>query len=164
VEDWYEWARQSRGFPTVGRAIRYLRDNQPADALIGVSWGDSRPGNIIFNPADQTVASILDWELASLGPPETDLAWWLMFERVFTHMVPVNPPEGVPDRSETIATYEQFLGHPVGDMHYYDVLAWSRFAVTAIRHVDLAIGTDEEAMMRDLIAFVHQALADELSD
>ncbi len=33
---------------------------------------------------DFEVVAVLDWEMASLGPPEVDLAWFLFFERFFS--------------------------------------------------------------------------------
>ena len=39
-------------------------------------WGDARIGNMLFHD-DRSVASVLDWEMATIGPAEMDLAWYL---------------------------------------------------------------------------------------
>jgi aminoglycoside phosphotransferase (APT) family kinase protein len=88
---------------------------------------------------DLSIAAVLDWEMAVLGPPELDLGWWLMFEKVafegFRTGVPW--PDGVPDRATTIARYEVLLGRPDNDIHYYEILAALKLAIINIRLLEL---------------------------
>jgi aminoglycoside phosphotransferase (APT) family kinase protein len=163
MDGWYEWAAAGREFPAIEQALRYLRDRRPSDASTGVIWGDSRPGNVIF-ASDRSVAAVVDWELAALAPPESDLAWMLMFEQVFGPGSRQERPAGVPGRDELISIYEGFRGRPVGDMRYYDVLAWARFRITFIRHIDVLVpGADNEAIMRGFCVYVEQSLEEVLA-
>src|SRR3546814_11593360 len=100
----------------------------------------------MFRP-DGTVAALIDWELAALGPPEIDLAWWLYFDELFSITFGVKRLEGLPDRAETIAIYEKAAGRPVRDMDYYDILPGLRLGIVAIRQTDrpIAIGNNPAA-------------------
>jgi aminoglycoside phosphotransferase (APT) family kinase protein len=131
-EQWYEWVVQGRTVPLIEQALRWLRDHQPADASVCISWGDSRVGNMIFAD-DLSVAAVIDWEQASLGTPEMDVAWWLMFEDLFTVGQGTAPLDGIPGRAQLIEMYEQRSGRELADLHYYDVLAWVRIAICVLR-------------------------------
>lgn len=158
VEDWYEWARAGRHFEPVEKALRWLRDRCPDDAPVSILWGDSRPGNMIIDPAEQVVNAVLDWELAGLGTPEADMGWWLMFERLFAERMPEPVPAGVPRRDDTLAIYEEALGRPLRHVHYHDILAWLRLGITFIRHVDVETGGPAEKMFKDLQEYVFDSL------
>jgi aminoglycoside phosphotransferase (APT) family kinase protein len=138
VRAWYAWARPSGGVSEVECALDQLDRSMPGGSSTSIVWGDSRPGNMMFNPDDQTVVAVLDWEMAATGTPEVDLAWWLMAESVFAHLNETITPEGVPDRASTIEIYQSFLGRPVINLPYFDLLAWTRYAILLIRHIDLS--------------------------
>lgn len=129
-EKWYAWAAKSRSFPVVEEALRWLRRRQPTGLPACITWGDARVGNVIFAD-DLSVAAVLDWEMAALGTPEMDIAWWCLFEELFT--AGVVPLEGIPDRDELISEYEQVSGYTLADLHYFDVLSWARMVITCIR-------------------------------
>jgi aminoglycoside phosphotransferase (APT) family kinase protein len=158
VEQWYDWARAGRHFETVERGLRLLRDQMPAGSTASLCWGDSRPGNIMFSPVDQSVVAVLDWELLQIATPEADLAWWMMFERLFSERMG-GAPEGALTRDQTLARYEACIGRPLIDIGYFDVLAWLRLSMTFIRHVDLEVGGPREAMFTELAAWVNDQLA-----
>jgi aminoglycoside phosphotransferase (APT) family kinase protein len=128
----YEWAARGRRFPVAEAAFEFLRSNEPTGAQSCLTWGDARVGNMVFAD-DLSVNALLDWEMAELAPPEVDLAWWNMFERSRLSSAGVNGIDGVPDASETTELYEQRLGRPVVDLHYFDVLVAVRRLLVAIR-------------------------------
>ena len=94
--------------------------------------------NILFS-TDLSVSSVLDWELAALGPAEIDIAWWLFFDDLFSNGFSVPRLPGLPGKAETVAHYEQRLGRPLVDLEYYDVLATFRMAIVSVRAVDRQI-------------------------
>jgi aminoglycoside phosphotransferase (APT) family kinase protein len=138
TEDWFAWAARGLPNPVVEAGLRYLREHQPRDPEVRVTWGDCRIGNIMFAD-DVSVVAVLDWEQAALGPPELDLGWWLMMERFWSEGRGVEPLEGFPDKAETISLYEKMLGRAVDDLPYYEILAYVRFAIIAIRATDLNV-------------------------
>ncbi|MCU1359309.1 MAG: phosphotransferase [Ilumatobacteraceae bacterium] len=131
-EQWYDWVAKGRTVPLIEEALAWLRQHQPEDAAVCISWGDSRVGNMIFAD-DLSVAAVIDWEQASLGSPEMDVAWWLMFEDLFTVGQGAQRLEGIPDRQQLIELYQQHSGRTLSDLHYYDVLAWVRIAICVLR-------------------------------
>ena len=61
-----------RSHPELFRAFDWLAAHDPHDERVGLVWGDSRLGNIIFH--DYRPAVVCDWEAAALGPTEADSA------------------------------------------------------------------------------------------
>jgi aminoglycoside phosphotransferase (APT) family kinase protein len=139
VEEWYLWARGDRPHPITDCALEYLKHNRPREAQTGVLWGDPTPSNILFRD-DLTVSAVIDWEMAALGPPEADVAWWLFFDDLFSTGMGVARLEGLPDRPTSLSWYESIAGRRLENMDYYDVLATFRMAIVGMRAVDRQIG------------------------
>ena len=158
VGSWYDWAAAGERHGPIEAGLRYLNDQLPADAPTTLIWGDSRPGNLLIDPSDASVASVLDWELATLATPEADIGWWLMFERRFSEGAQLAVPDGVPTRDEILTAYEGYLGRPLGDVNYFDVLAWTRIGITFLRHVHIERGGPDEALFRTRLAFIERCL------
>jgi meso-butanediol dehydrogenase/(S,S)-butanediol dehydrogenase/diacetyl reductase len=70
---YYEWARGEHSVPILEQGIEAVTKTLPANDRSVLNWGDSRPGNIIYR--DFEPAAVLDWEMATVGPPEVDVAW-----------------------------------------------------------------------------------------
>jgi aminoglycoside phosphotransferase (APT) family kinase protein len=130
VEEWLEWMAKGRPFPVLDAALQYARQHQPASTDALLTWGDARIGNIMYAD-DLSVAAVLDWEMAALGPPEMDVGWWLMFDDQRSRGG--DPLPGIPDRAETIEIYESMAKRTLGDVRYYEILAWLRIAITCTR-------------------------------
>lgn len=139
VNEWYQWMRgQGEPIPLMDKAIDYLLNQRPEAPQVSVLWGDPNSSNILFAD-DLTVGTVLDWEMASLGTAEVDLAWWLFFDDLFSTGFGVERMEGLPNREESIAFYESKLGRSVENMDYYDLLATFRMCIVGIRAVDRQI-------------------------
>jgi aminoglycoside phosphotransferase (APT) family kinase protein len=113
----------------------------PEPAVRGLVWGDARLGNLVYDD-HLAVRAVLDWEMATLGPPELDLGWYLFLESAalaFTEPLP-----GFPDRAGTIAAYEQAAGRPLEHLDWYE--AWGGFRVACIQ---VAMTTDPTLAGRD---------------
>jgi len=130
LREWYASLKRDRQMPIVDTAMAYVLDNKPADAEVCVLWGDPTPSNTMWRP-DGSVAALIDWELAALGPPELDLAWWLYFDDLFSRRFGVTRLEGLPTKDETIAIYERASGRTLRHMDYYDVVVALRMALVA---------------------------------
>jgi aminoglycoside phosphotransferase (APT) family kinase protein len=99
-----------------------------------LNWGDSRPGNIIYRDFEPTL--VLDWEMATMGPPELDVAWTTFFQKFFAGMAEqygLPPVPAMFDPVETAATYEQLGGEHLDDLTWYEALAGCRFAIILLR-------------------------------
>ncbi len=87
---------------------------------------------MIFNH-DNECAAVLDWEMATIGPAEEDLGWWLFLDSFHSQGTGVPRLPGFPSHEETEARYAELLGRPLQDMHYWKVFAGYRFAVVMMR-------------------------------
>lgn len=74
------WAKQwdlakLPALPAMDRLRDWLPAHLPRDDEAAIVHGDYRLGNVLIDPALPKVAAVLDWELATLGHPLSDLAY-----------------------------------------------------------------------------------------
>ena len=137
VEHWYEFATGDVGRSVlVERGLAWLRANLPevddADAVL--CWGDSRIGNVIYR--DLLPVAVLDWEMATVGPRELDVAWLGFAHAVFESITSMLEMPGMPDflRPEDLAaTYAELSGVELGDLTWYQVFAGVQWCIVFMR-------------------------------
>jgi aminoglycoside phosphotransferase (APT) family kinase protein len=129
---WLDWAGGGRSYPVIEDALRYLIEKAPPVRRAGVVWNDARMGNVMFAD-DLEVAALFDFEVATLGPPEIDLAWWLYAEDIFSINFGHPRLPGIPDEQAAIRSFERLYGWPMPDFDYYLAIAALKHAVLAIR-------------------------------
>ena len=142
-ESYMDWALEGAGHAIGQRALDWLHANQPKEEPTVLCWGDARLGNIIFNPSLDSVAAVLDWEMAVLGNPVQDLAWFNYLDATFAEGLGMPRLEGLPSYEETIAQWEQASGFSTRDYAYYQIFAGMRFGLIMSR-IMLATGQDSE--------------------
>ncbi len=113
------------------RAAAILHRHLPEGSAACLCWGDARPGNIIWS--DFECASVTDWEAASIAPPESDLGWWLMFDRTMHEGSDVARLEGEPTRDEQLAIYEDAAGRRIESIHLHELFAAYRYCVVVVQ-------------------------------
>nr|WP_246331728.1 phosphotransferase family protein [Sphingomonas chungangi] len=132
VSRWYDWASAGRPFPIIETALRFLIANPPPLQRSGLVWNDARLGNTMFR-RDGEVASLFDFEVASLGPPEADLAHWMYLDDVFSLNFGVQRIDGIPDEAAAIAGFERIYGWPMPYFSYYLAVAALKILILSIR-------------------------------
>lgn len=139
LERWYAWSAAGRKYPLCDAALDYLRGARPAsDIEETLLWGDARPGNILFD-SDQSVAAVLDWEGALVGPADLDLGYWVMMDSFHTDMIGVDRLPGWPSEAETIARYETLTGRKARHIDYFVVMGAFFIATTVIRAANIGV-------------------------
>jgi aminoglycoside phosphotransferase (APT) family kinase protein len=131
---YYEWACEGTPVPALERAFKVLAATLPATRRSVLNWGDSRIGNILYR--DFEPVAVLDWEMASVGPPEVDLGWMTFFHAFFQGMAEEHGFPGLPDlfdRARAVATYKRLSGDIVEDLAWYEAFAALRFGIISIR-------------------------------
>jgi aminoglycoside phosphotransferase (APT) family kinase protein len=113
--------------PTLDAALAWLQANAYTPRRVALCWGDSRLPNMMFR--DDRVAAVLDWEMAFLGDPEADLAWWCFLDWANNEGYGGPHLEGIPGPAETLARYAELSGHPVEQAHWNEVFAAFRYGV-----------------------------------
>lgn len=156
-----EWL-DGREHPVLDAAFEWLYENDPHDDRIGLSWGDSRLGNVIWQ--DYAPAAVVDWEACALSPTEADVGWWLMFDRMSFDEPGNARMEGFPTREEMIEIYEQVSGREVRNPHYWEIFAIMRFCAIFIGLADRMVGSGlvPAEMNMSVANMVTQSLADRM--
>jgi aminoglycoside phosphotransferase (APT) family kinase protein len=131
---YYEWARGEHTVPVLERGIDLLTESMPPTRKSVLNWGDSRPGNIIYR--DFEPAAVLDWEMATVGPPEVDVAWTTFFQKFFGGMggqYGLPPAPAMFEPAATAATYERLGGEQLDDLTWYEAMAGCRMGIILLR-------------------------------
>jgi aminoglycoside phosphotransferase (APT) family kinase protein len=141
---WYRWATQGRPYPITDQALDYLRANlervrDNEDVLL---WGDARPGNILF-AEDQSVAAVLDWECALIGPRGLDVGYWMMSDEYHAEAIGVPRLPGWPSKSAVLARYRALTGRDVPDLEFFVFMGAFFLATTLIRLTDILVSTGQ---------------------
>jgi aminoglycoside phosphotransferase (APT) family kinase protein len=120
-----------RSHPLLVAAFAWLHAHLPPPEPVGLSWGDPRPGNIIWQ--DHTAMCLTDFEAASIAPPLHDLGWWLMFDRTMHEEAGVDRLAGDPTRDEQRSHYFATAGRPEVDTYFWEVFAAARYTAIVVR-------------------------------
>jgi aminoglycoside phosphotransferase (APT) family kinase protein len=146
MAEWYHWAAAGRVFPVTDAALAYILEHAPGAGPSApvLTWGDARPGNIIFDPLRCVPAALIDWEIAAIAPPEADVAHWLIFDDFATSAAGVEPLPGYATRDEKIiGRYEATSGRRLGDVGYFEIAQTLFLATTLIRQADARVKRGE---------------------
>lgn len=126
LKSWYQFAVPDIGRSAlVERSLEWLEENWPEDTAATDSvlvWGDSRVGNVLYDGFKP--AAVLDWEMATLGPREMDVAWIIFAHMVFQELAGLAGLPGLPDvmREEDVrAVYTEHSGVELGDLNWFYV-------------------------------------------
>lgn len=120
-----------RDHPVIRAGLDWLDRNAPEQPT-GISWGDSRLGNVIWQ--DYRCASVCDWEAISLCPPEADIGWFVMFDRMSFEDLDAPRLAGFPTREEQVAIWEARSGRRVADtIDYWEIFGAMRFDAIMIK-------------------------------
>lgn len=140
LAEWYGWAARGRPYPITDTALAYLQAGigQLQDTREVFLWGDARPGNILFAD-DQSVAAVLDWEGALVGPRALDVAYWLMSDLFHADAIGIARAPGWPTQHEVLARYREASGTDVTDIDYFIVMGAFFMGTTLIRATDNGI-------------------------
>lgn len=136
--EFYDWVRgDGPSIPLIDRGLRWLRENWPEESLRSpdrVSWGDARPGNIIYQNFEPV--AVLDWEMATIGPRELDLGWMIFLHRFFQDLTDTAGLPGLPDfcrRQDIVDEYADLTGHQAVDLDFYTAYAAVQHAIIMAR-------------------------------
>lgn len=134
---YYEWTVAEGGVrvPLLEEGLRRLRGElPPQDSPDVLAWGDARIGNILYRDFRPTAA--LDWEGAALAPPESDVAWFVFFHRMYQDMAESFGKQGLPGflrGADVLAAYSAESGRTLHHMPFHLMLAAVRTGVIFAR-------------------------------
>ena len=89
------------------------------------------------------MAAVLDWEMAVLGNPVQDLAWYCYIDSTFADGLGMPRLEGLPSYEDSVDRWHAATGLPVDDFVYYTIFAGMRYGLILSR-IMLATGQESE--------------------
>lgn len=132
TDRFYQWASEREPVEFLESAHAWLSEHLPAEKGTGLTWGDARLGNMMFDEKFDVVG-VLDWEQACLAGGLQDLGWWLFFDDVVSICIGVPRLEGLGTRKETVEIWEDGTGTSARDLHWYEVFAGYRASIIVLR-------------------------------
>ena len=167
TQAWYDFAVIDGGpSPLIERGLAWLESNVPTGTDTVLCWGDARIGNVLYREFEPV--GVLDWEMATIGPREMDLAWLVFAHRVFESIAGSLELPGMPDflrEDDVRSTYAKATGVEVGDLGWfqlYDAVQWGivfmRTGARQIRFGEIEQPDDVESLMH------HRRLFEQLLD
>jgi len=148
--DYLAWASDGAPLPVIADALTWCRERHPhPEPPPSLLWGDVQLVNAVFDD-ELRLAAVLDWEMASIGPAEMDLGWFLALHRMTVETIGGDLP-GFPDRAATIASYERRLGRELADLRWFEAFALVRSGAIMVRLARLLAdaGVDDSWLTRD---------------
>lgn len=120
-----EWVKQEPGehVDVYDEALVYLEAERPEPARLALCWGDAKLGNVLYASGTCDVAAVIDWEMATIGDPEADLASLHLSDLRAQDAAGGVCLEGTPTAEELVALYEKASGVRVENFHYNLVFA-----------------------------------------
>ena len=126
----------TRDLPQVAQLASWLEGNRPDTQRTAVIHGDYRLGNLMFaqhGPAH--VKSVLDWEMATLGDPLSDLGYLTATyaqsgtDSTLLELTPVTAQPGYLNRAEMAARYNAHFALDLTALPWYQALALWKAAI-----------------------------------
>lgn len=111
---------------SIVEAWEFLAANMPPDGEPALCWGDSRVGNVIFR--DARPVAILDWEMANISDPRTDLAWWIWIDRCNSEGLGLERLPGLPKPEDVYQRWHELTGRSIEGIAWFELFAVVRFA------------------------------------
>jgi aminoglycoside phosphotransferase (APT) family kinase protein len=151
-KQYHAWVVQDTRSPLLEECFGWLEDNFPSDVgPDALSWGDGRIGNMMFQ--NNEVAAVLDWEMASVAPPEVDLGWMCYLHLFFQDLAVDLGVPGLPEMFRPVDVAESYAkasGHTPGDLTWHLAFAAMRHGAIMRRVTERAIHFGEADMPDDV--------------
>jgi aminoglycoside phosphotransferase (APT) family kinase protein len=131
VRGWAErWRRaQTTDVPGMEGVIGWLAASIPPQQAPVLLHNDFKLDNVMLNEAGHGVATVLDWEMATLGDPLADLGLALCYWTNASTGHAITTAPGWYTREEFVERYAAATGRSMRNLAYYEVLGIFKLAV-----------------------------------
>jgi aminoglycoside phosphotransferase (APT) family kinase protein len=123
VRGWSDrWQRaKTDDLPEMDRVMRFLQNELPPSGAPAIVHNDYKLDNVMLSPEGGRIEAVLDWEMATLGDPLSDLGLSLCYWQA--------APPGPCGRDEFVLRYAQKTGRDMTHLAYHEVLGIFKLAV-----------------------------------
>jgi aminoglycoside phosphotransferase (APT) family kinase protein len=123
-------ASHSRPLAGIDELYALLAADPPDGSPPAIVHGDYRLDNVLVG-ADDKVAAVVDWEMATLGDPLTDVGLLIVYQRMdrLADGPMASDAPGYPSVPEVLGLYAAASGRDLSDLGFYIALASFKAAV-----------------------------------
>jgi aminoglycoside phosphotransferase (APT) family kinase protein len=125
----------TRPLPVEAKVVALLAQAVPVSGAASIVHGDYRLSNVIYTPAMDAVAAIVDWEMATLGDPLADVGLLYVYHQLATTsdtiMARMSAERGFLAPDELVVRYAQLSGRDVSELAWYIAFGSFKLAVIA---------------------------------
>ena len=136
------WSRQwaaseTEPRPRLAEVVAALEDSLPESSAPGIVHGDYRLSNCIYaaDPTDATIAAVVDWEMATIGDPLTDLGLLVVYHGLAETddlvMPRLDPARGFLGVDALVARYAAGSTRALDRLPWYVGFGYFKLAVVA---------------------------------
>jgi aminoglycoside phosphotransferase (APT) family kinase protein len=146
VRRWHQqWqASETRPLDVLAATVERLTSTLPEQSAPAIVHGDYRLTNVMFTPAIDRIAAVVDWEMATLGDPLTDVGLLVVYQDLAqqgdTIMPQMLPERGFLTAAHMVARYAERSPRDLTHLNWYIGFGYFKLAVVAegIHHRFLA--------------------------
>ena len=140
-----QWeASETRPLDVLGRLVERLTTELPEPSAPGIVHGDYRLTNVMFTPSVDRISAVLDWEMATLGDPLTDVGLLVVYQDICSTqdlvMPEMTPERGFWTGAQAVEHYAERSSRDTSRLDWYIAFGYFKLAVVAegIHHRYLA--------------------------
>jgi aminoglycoside phosphotransferase (APT) family kinase protein len=131
-----QWAAsQTSPRAEVEQVVERLTATLPDQAAPAVVHGDYRLTNVLFRPDLAEIAAVVDWEMATIGDPLTDVGLLVVYQTLAGKgdfvMPHLSPQRGFLAPDEFVARYAARSGRDLSRLAWYVAFGYFKLAVVA---------------------------------
>jgi len=146
VNRWHQqWqASETRPLAELDAVLTRLTNQLPEQSAPGIVHGDYRLTNVMFAPDIERIAAVVDWEMATLGDPLTDVGLLVVYQELAAQgdavMPTMRPDQGFLTADEMVDRYAARSPRRLDALDWYVGFGYFKLAVVAegIHHRYLA--------------------------
>jgi len=137
VRRWHQqWqASETRPLDVLGQVVGRLADTLPEQSTPAIVHGDYRLTNVMYRPDLSGIAAVVDWEMATLGDPLTDVGLLVVYQTLSAQddfvMPRMSPGDGFLTAEQMVARYDDASHRDLADLDWYVGFGYFKLAVVA---------------------------------
>lgn len=134
------WTKQWQASETRPRAelahtVDRLTSTLPEQSAPSIVHGDYRLTNVMFTPDIDRIAAVVDWEMATLGDPLTDVGLLVVYQGMAAdsdRVMPLMPPEnGFLTTDQMVERYARRSPRDLTHLDWYSAFGYFKLAVVS---------------------------------